>query len=47
MLENFDISPVMVIIVVAILILVCIYRHVTRDKIGDVQIVKFSENRYA
>lgn len=47
MLDNFDISPVMVIIFVAILILVCIYKHVTRDKIGDVQIVKFGENRYA
>lgn len=47
MLENFNISPVMVIIVVAILIAVCIYKHVTRTKIGDVQIVKFSENRYA
>lgn len=44
MLENFDISPVMVIIVVAILILVCIYKHVTRDKVGDVQIVQFGES---
>lgn len=44
MLENFDISPVIVIIVVAILIVFCIYKHVTRDKVGDVQIVQFGES---
>ena len=43
MLENFDIIPVMVIIV-AILIVFCIYKHITRDKIGDVQIVQFGES---
>lgn len=47
MLKNLDIGSVIVIIAVAIWILVCIYKYVTRAKIGDVQIVKFSENRYA
>lgn len=41
---DFDIGAVMVIIAVAIVILVCIYKYVTRDKVGDVQIVQFGES---